>query len=275
MAKKHHPPSQNLVPAAVIADTPHSFKRFLAAAILILSTAIVYHPSLKVPFLLDDYGKIIRNPDIKSLDNISSRLIYPYESPPEFNRNDPSRPLTYLTLTLNYHFNHLEPYGYHVVNIALHALVGLLIFVLASLLFPLVGVSDMAPPIPISAPLRSSSVKRERSDVCDWKGGQPGDGVLCVSRHPVYSGATRRQMGNRRLRGLLCFSAGVQPIGAHFADRDVSNGFLFFQRGRPAAGYAELETAWDLLGTSGGLPQYASCLFWDARRRGSRYASRQ
>ena len=108
--------------------------------------AVVYYPSLKVPFLLDDYGKIIRNPDIKSLENIPSRLIYPYESPPEFHRNDPSRPLTYLTLTLNYHFNQLEPYGYHVVNIAFHGLVVLLVFLLASLVFSLVGVNDMGPP---------------------------------------------------------------------------------------------------------------------------------
>ena len=124
----------------------HPFKRILASTVLLLSVVIVYYPSLKVPFLLDDYGKIIRNPDIKSLDNIPSRLIYPYESPPEFHRNDPSRPLTYLTLTLNYHFNQLEPYGYHVVNIALHGLVVLLIFVLASLVFPLAGITGMTLP---------------------------------------------------------------------------------------------------------------------------------
>src|ERR1044071_266124 len=93
---------------------PHPVKFIMATLLLIISAWIVYYPSLKVPFLLDDYAKIIRNPDIKSLNNIPSRLIYPYESPPTFYRNDPSRPLTYLTLTLTYYFNYLETYGYHI-----------------------------------------------------------------------------------------------------------------------------------------------------------------
>ncbi len=99
-----------------------------------------------MPFLLDDYGKIIRNPDIKSLSNITSRLIYPYGSTPEFHRNDPSRPLTYLTLTLNYHFNQLDPAGYHIVNIALHVIVVSLVFVLASSLLPMIGIPGVAFP---------------------------------------------------------------------------------------------------------------------------------
>lgn len=114
-------------------------KLTFALILLILAVVIVYSPSLKVPFLLDDYGKIIRNPDIKSLANIPSRLIYPYGPQPEFHRNDPSRPLTYLTLTLDYYFHQLDPAGYHVSNIILHILVVLLVFLLASLAFPLVG----------------------------------------------------------------------------------------------------------------------------------------
>ncbi len=123
-----------------------SSKTLLAAFFLVFSIAIVYFPSLKVPFLLDDNAKIVRNPDIKSLDNIPSRLIYPYEQPPTFYRNDPSRPLTYLTLTLNYYFNHLDPYGYHVFNIVLHATVTLLVFLLGLLIFPMIGISGITLP---------------------------------------------------------------------------------------------------------------------------------
>jgi len=137
---------QNLTPATVNVNVSHAYKRILASAILILCTVLVYYPSLKVPFLLDDYGKIIVNPDIKNLDNIPSRLIYPYESPPNFHRNDPSRPLTYLTLTVNYYFSQLKPDGYHIVNIAIHGLVVLLIFALASLVFPMAGVNGIVLP---------------------------------------------------------------------------------------------------------------------------------
>ena len=121
------------------------FKYALAVIILIASITLVYWPSFKVPFLLDDYGKIIRNSDIKSLSNIPSRLVYRYNTPSEFNRNDPSRPLTYLTLTLNYHYSELDPFGYHIVNIALHCIVVLLIFILGLLLFPLSEISGFAP----------------------------------------------------------------------------------------------------------------------------------
>lgn len=123
-----------------------SSKAIAVVCILILSTCIVYFPSLKVPFLLDDYGKIIRNPDIKSLDNIPSKLVYPYGPSFNFHRNDPSRPLTFLTLTLNYHFSQLEYRGYHVVNLLLHAIVVVLAFVLGLLLFSVLGINGVLLP---------------------------------------------------------------------------------------------------------------------------------
>lgn len=146
MAKKHHRPSKNFVPAAESVNTSHPFKYILTVAFLILSTVVVYYPSLKVPFLLDDYGKIIVNPDIKSVSHLPSRLIYPYGRPLNFHRNDPSRPLTYLTLTLNYAFSQLNPYGYHVINIAIHMAVVFLVYLLGLLLFRRRGIMDFAPP---------------------------------------------------------------------------------------------------------------------------------
>jgi len=44
LAKKHHRPPTNVTPVTVSADTPLSVKRVLAAALLILSVAIVYYP---------------------------------------------------------------------------------------------------------------------------------------------------------------------------------------------------------------------------------------
>lgn len=151
MSKKNrHFPADKKISAETaplaLAPKPSPLHLIFLSLVLILSVVIVYQPSLKVPFLLDDYGKITRNPDIKSLSNIPSRLIYPYTSQFEFHRNDPSRPLTYLTLTLNYHFGQLDPHGYHLVNMALHIAVVLLIFTLALHLLPLVGINGVLPP---------------------------------------------------------------------------------------------------------------------------------
>jgi len=76
--------------------------------LLVLITFGVYYPSLNAPFIFDDIPKIANNPDIKSLSNIPEKLLYPYSKQNKtFDRNDPSRPIVYLTYTLNYYFNQL------------------------------------------------------------------------------------------------------------------------------------------------------------------------
>lgn len=106
-------------------------KKSLAVMLIVFACAGAYLNSLDVPFIFDENTKIVRNPDIKQLGNIGTKLIYPYNrNNPTIYRNDPSRPLTYLTLTLNYYFGKLGPYGYHVFNVVLHALNSILTFFL-------------------------------------------------------------------------------------------------------------------------------------------------
>lgn len=102
---------------------------FWAILACIALPLIIYYPSLHAPFIFDDIGYIVNNPDIKQLNNIKTRLIYrsKYLLPKQ---NDPSRPLTFLTFTLNYYFGKLDPFGYHLVNIILHVFNVLLVFIL-------------------------------------------------------------------------------------------------------------------------------------------------
>ena len=95
----------------------------------ILFIFILYSNSLRAPFIFDDYPSIVENPDIKSIHNLGKRLIYPS---PTFaiNRNQPTRPLTYLTFALNYYLGQLDPFGYHLWNVILHILVVIVIFFL-------------------------------------------------------------------------------------------------------------------------------------------------
>jgi tetratricopeptide (TPR) repeat protein len=106
-------------------------KVWLSIIILVLVTFGVYSNSLNAPFIFDDIHKIVNNPDIKKLSNLPEKLIYPYSKEHKtFNRNDPSRPLVYLTYTLNYHFGKLNPFGYHLVNVFLHVFNVILMFFL-------------------------------------------------------------------------------------------------------------------------------------------------
>lgn len=102
---------------------------FLSLAGCFLFTIIIYTNSLSVPFVFDDLKNIVENPDIKYLS--ANRLIYQWEKWDSRRAgNMPSRPLTYFTFALNYHFNELHSLGYHLVNILLHVLNVMLLFLL-------------------------------------------------------------------------------------------------------------------------------------------------
>lgn len=104
---------------------------WIKISLITFITIGIYYNSLNVPFIFDDARKIVKNPDIKKLSNIKTKLIYPYNKKYKiFNRNDPSRPLTYLTFILNYHFGKLNTFGYHLFNILIHIFNSILIFLL-------------------------------------------------------------------------------------------------------------------------------------------------
>lgn len=90
--------------------------------ILLLATIGAYHNSLEGVFLFDDQNSIRDNPYIRAL------------WPPWFTLSAPPdasivrRPFVSATLALNYAAGELKERGYHIVNIAIHALVALALF---------------------------------------------------------------------------------------------------------------------------------------------------
>ena len=100
----------------------------LAILACITLPILIYSNALHTPFFYDDIANIAENPDIKQLSNLKSRLIH--RSKYTAQRNDPSRPVTFLTLALNYHFGKLDTFGYHMTNLLLHLMNTLLIFFL-------------------------------------------------------------------------------------------------------------------------------------------------
>lgn len=91
----------------------------LAVLTIIVLSVIVYSNTFNVPFHYDDRPVIVENPNIKDFNNISDILFH-----------NPFRPILSLSFALNYYFNKLNPFGYHVVNLIFHILNGLLIYIL-------------------------------------------------------------------------------------------------------------------------------------------------
>lgn len=95
-------------------------------AVAIALTALCTHDCLDNPFLLDDLTKVRDNPDIRSLDGIPSILVYPYLQQSGgielLRRNDPSRPVTFLSYAIDHSLHGPRPRGFRMTNIGLHLL---------------------------------------------------------------------------------------------------------------------------------------------------------
>lgn len=88
---------------------------------------IAYSNTFQVPFFFDDATNIFWNPIIKNLDNFFfSTEAYKY---------NPRRFVGYLTFALNYHFGGSNVLGYHIVNLCIHIINAILVFLLVRLTF--------------------------------------------------------------------------------------------------------------------------------------------
>lgn len=103
--------------------------------LLLLLLAVTYSNSFKGDWVFDDAPNILDNPNIRvedlSTDSLKRSL---YDQNGRLNR-----PLAYLTFGLNYYFGGTNVFGYHLVNLAVHFLtaVFLFLFILKTLNLPL------------------------------------------------------------------------------------------------------------------------------------------
>ena len=108
-----------------------SKKESLVLAAILLATTLAYANSLKNPFITDDQHIIFKNFQpwqSWTLGDLFTRSLFS-TSPSE---SSYFRPLTLLTFALNYPLAGANPGGYRAVNIGIHLLVILLIYLLAS-----------------------------------------------------------------------------------------------------------------------------------------------
>ena len=119
------------------------FDRFvlpwLAVLLIVLVGYGAYHNSFGGPFVLDDPGSIYNNPSIGSL----------WESvfPPK-GQTVSLRPVVNLTLALNYRWHQDRVFGYHVMNLAIHCVAGIVLFFLLKKTLLILGMPGETPQKP-------------------------------------------------------------------------------------------------------------------------------
>src|SRR5881296_2583363 len=106
-------------------------RRFTAGfvALLALGIAASYSNSLGIGFYFDDLYGIRNNPTIRSLRNIPSFFTDPHAFWTDRTQAD-VRPVLLITYALNYAVSGLAPWSYHVLNLLLHFIAALLVFVI-------------------------------------------------------------------------------------------------------------------------------------------------
>jgi tetratricopeptide (TPR) repeat protein len=96
--------------------------RFVAPLLICAVTFAVYSNSLRGEFVFDDLHSIVESPHIRSLWPLSSSMSG------EPGSTVSGRPIPAFSFALNYAAGGLDVFGYHLVNVALHALAALALF---------------------------------------------------------------------------------------------------------------------------------------------------
>ncbi len=86
---------------------------------------ICYYNSFTVPFQFDDLPYIVKNRNIRDINDLSAI----WQS-----LAHPSRFVAFFTFALNYHFFKYEVFGYHLTNLLIHISSGILVYALIQLL---------------------------------------------------------------------------------------------------------------------------------------------
>lgn len=91
---------------------------------------LIYIPSLTGNFVYDDYETIVKNPYIKNLSFIPQYFDPSHSDMWSVHRQQRGlyRPLLLASFALNYHISGLNPFSYHMFNIILHILNGLMVY---------------------------------------------------------------------------------------------------------------------------------------------------
>jgi tetratricopeptide (TPR) repeat protein len=122
-------PSTAATPLWTIFETLQTDGIFISI-ILFISIA-VYSNSLLNGFVYDDNLQVLENPwikDIKNIPEIFTESVWSFEGKPVVSNY--YRPMMHIIYMFNYHIFGLKPWGFHLINILLHASISILVFLI-------------------------------------------------------------------------------------------------------------------------------------------------
>lgn len=122
--EKHRIDHTNAQPDSSLMEKPNEsgWLRFVAPILIVAVVAAAYCNSLTNSFIFDDYSSIVRNPNIQQLLPLSKSM----NAPPGTGAS--GRPITALSLAVNYAISGLNPVGFHLFNIGAHACAALALY---------------------------------------------------------------------------------------------------------------------------------------------------
>ena len=109
----------------------HPRKVFCCLAIILLS--FLYWRALSSPFVYDDLDQIVNNPNLGDWNSFAHRfLLHPVDLTSSLLSSSGStyRPVFWISLFIDKQIWNVAPFGYHLTNLLLHFLNGLLVFLL-------------------------------------------------------------------------------------------------------------------------------------------------
>lgn len=116
-------PQSDSVTASVNASNGEQRRTFWLALMLVaLAVVVAFSNGLNGAFVFDDEPTIVNNRSIRELRNMAEIFSPPVDA------TTWGRPLANATLALNYAMSGLDPWGYHVFNILIHALAAATLF---------------------------------------------------------------------------------------------------------------------------------------------------
>lgn len=126
---------------------PRLFNLLLPLFIILVIAVGIYATTLKNGFVYDDEDTIVANEFIKKISNLPKLFSQDY-----FTRSAEHsyRPVVTLTYFLDYAFYGLKPWGYHLTNIALHAINGILLYTFLTLIIQPIADADRRTVMPFS-----------------------------------------------------------------------------------------------------------------------------
>jgi tetratricopeptide (TPR) repeat protein len=119
---KKIPQKQNIIPKKTVNKT--SYDGLVALFLIIIIGIIIYSDSFNCSFHFDDTQSIVEKTNIHDL----SRIVSLWKS-------DQTRFIPYLTFALNYHFDKLNVWGYHLINLIIHLINSCLVWWITLLIF--------------------------------------------------------------------------------------------------------------------------------------------